>query len=52
MLKIISPIASALLLSRGWQVVAILGLAVGVVLALTGTGSAEPPDPCFEGFGF
>jgi hypothetical protein len=47
MLKLIGPI----LLPRWWQVVAVLGLAASVTLALTGTGSAEPPNPCF-GYGF
>jgi len=52
MLKLISPMASTLLFSRGCRLVAVLGFAASVVLALTGTGSAEPPSPCFEGFGF
>jgi hypothetical protein len=52
MLKLISPVVSPILLSRAWQVVAVLGLAASVMLALTGTGSAEPPSPCVAGYGF
>jgi hypothetical protein len=51
MLKLIHSIAGPNLLSRVWQVVAVLGLAASITIALTGTSSAEPPNPCF-GYGF
>jgi hypothetical protein len=52
MLKHIHSIDYPILLSRGWRVVTVLGLAAGLTLALTRIGSAEPPDPCFFGYGF
>jgi hypothetical protein len=52
MLKHIHSIAGAILFSSGWRVTAVLGLAASLTLALTGTSSAEPPSPCFFGYGF
>jgi hypothetical protein len=52
MFMLINPIIRPSLLSRGWRIVAVLGLAASVTLALTGTGSALPPDPCDIFFGF
>lgn len=52
MLKFISPMARPFLLLHGWQLVAVLGLAASVTLALTGPGSAGPPNPCVAGYGF
>jgi hypothetical protein len=40
MLKLVAPIAGLLLL-RAWQLLPVLGVAVGLTLALTGTASAD-----------
>ena len=47
MSKIVHRMGSPLLSQRAWRIAAALGLAASVVLALTGSGSAVPPDPCF-----
>jgi hypothetical protein len=50
--KLIHSISGQTLLSRAWQVASVFGLAASLTLALAGTGSAEPPSPCFLGYGF
>jgi hypothetical protein len=52
MSMLINPIIRPSWLLRGWRLVAVLGLAASAMLALTGTGSATPPDPCDIFFGF
>ncbi len=52
MSMLINPIIWPFWSLRRWRFTAVLGLAASAMLALTGTSSALPPDPCDIFFGF
>jgi hypothetical protein len=52
MFMLINSFAGLLSSSRVFQLVVVLGVAVSVTAALTGSASALPPDPCDIFFGF
>jgi hypothetical protein len=52
MSKLINPFVSLRLSPRAWPLVVLLGLAASITVALVGSASAAPPDPCDIFFGF